>query len=170
MLILGIDPGTIRMGYGLVEERDETVAVDWGAVSLPTSLPLEVRLYQLYTHLLNMISIWRPDAIAVEEPFLGRGENQFVSSTLAVGQAQALAFIAAAGQSIPLSRYSPAQVKRAVTDYGAASKGQVQEMVRVMLKLKVLPEPSDASDALAIALCHIRQQDVSDLLKREIQP
>ena len=158
------------MGYGLVEERDEAVAVDWGAVSLPTSLPLEVRLYQLYTRLLNMISIWRPDAIAVEEPFLGRGENQFVSSTLAVGQAQALAFIAAAGQSIPLSRYSPAQVKRAVTDYGAASKGQVQEMVRVILKLKALPEPSDASDALAIALCHIRQQDVSDLLKREIQP
>jgi len=168
--ILGIDPGTRVMGYGLLEDRGEVVAVEWGAVSLPASLPLENRLYQLYTHLLNMISMWQPDAMAVEQPFVGKGENQFVGPALAVGQAQALALIAAASQNIPISRYSPAQVKQAVTDYGAASKRQVQEMVRAVLNLKTLPEPSDAADALAIALCHIRQQDVSDLLKREVQP
>ena len=170
MRILGIDPGTRSMGYGLLEDRGEVVAVDWGAVSLPSSLPIEARLYQLYTHLLNMISIWQPDAMAVEEPFVGKGENQFVGPAMAVGQAQAVALIAAAGQAIPISRYSPAQVKQAVTDHGAASKRQVQEMVRAILNLETLPEPSDAADALAIALCHIRQQDVSALLKREVNP
>ena len=158
------------MGYGLLEDHGEMMAVDWGVISLPASLPIETRLFQLHSHLLNMISIWLPDEMAVEEPFVGKGENQFVGPALAVGQAQALALIAAAGQSIPISRYSPAQVKRAVTDHGAASKSQVQEMVRAILNLDSLPEPSDAADALAIAICHMRQQDVSNLLKREVQP
>ncbi len=170
MRILGIDPGTIRMGYGLIDDQGEVSAIDWGAVSLSRSLPLETRLFQMYSHLLNMISIWHPDAIAVEEPFVGKNEARYVGPALAVGQAQATAFIAAAGQSIPLYRYTPAQVKRSVADYGAASKGQIQEMVKLILRLDTMPEPSDASDALAIALCHVRQKDVLDLAKREIKP
>ena len=106
MRILGIDPGTRKMGYGLLEDHGEMMAVDWGVISLPASLPIETRLFQLHSHLLNMISIWLPDEMAVEEPFVGKGENQFVGPALAVGQAQALALIAAAGQSIPISRYS----------------------------------------------------------------
>ncbi len=170
MRILGIDPGTIRMGYGLIDDQGEVSAIDWGVVSLSRSLPLEARLFQMYSHLLNMISIWNPDAMSVEEPFVGKNEARYVGPALAVGQAQATAFIAAAGHSIPLFRYTPAQVKRSVADYGAASKGQIQEMVKLILRLDTLPEPSDASDALAIALCHVRQKDVADLASREIKP
>ncbi len=168
--VLGIDPGTIQMGYGLVEDGEQVVAVDWGAIALPRSMPMEERLYQLYTHVVNMIGTWQPDAIAVEEPFLGKGENQFVSSALAVGQAQALVLIAAAGHGVPISRYSPAQVKRAIADYGAATKGQVQEMVKMVLGLEEVPSPSDAADALAIALCHLRQRQLADVLEREVSP
>ena len=168
--VLGIDPGTLRMGYALVEDNGQVAAVDWGAIALPSSLPLEQRLFQLYSHLLNMISIWQPDAMAVEEPFIGKGENQFVGPAFAIGQAQALALIAAAGQGIPISRYSPAQVKLSVANHGSASKGQVQEMVRVILRMDSTPTPSDAADALAIALCHIRQRDVEEVLGREVQP
>ena len=170
MLVLGIDPGTIRMGYGLVEEKGQVVAVDWGVIALPPSLPLEERLFQLYSHVMNMISIWQPDAVAVEEPFLGKGEHQYVGPAFAIGQAQAVVLIATAGQAIPVSRYSPTQVKRAIADYGAATKEQVQEMVKVVLALDSVPSPSDAADALAIALCHLRQRQVEDVLGREIRP
>ena len=156
------------MGYGLVEEKEQVVALDWGVISLPSSMPLEVRLFQLYSHVLNMISIWQPDAVAVEEPFMGKGENQYVGPTLALGQAQGLVLIATAGQAIPVSRYSPSQVKHAIADYGAATKEQVQQMVQVVLGLKSVPSPSDAADALAIALCHLRQRQVEDVLNREI--
>ena len=168
MRVLGIDPGTVRMGYGLVEEKEQVVAVDYGVVAIPAALPLEVRLFQLYSHVLNMISIWQPDAMAVEEPFLGKGERLYVGPAFAIGQAQALVLIAAAGAAIPVSRYSPAQVKRSIADHGAATKDQVKEMVRIVLGLDSIPSPSDASDALAIALCHLRQQEVQDILGREI--
>ena len=170
MRVLGIDPGTIRMGYGLVEEADPPTAVDWGVIALSSSLSLEQRLYQLHSHMLNMISIWQPDAVAVEEPFVGKGENQFVSSAMAVGQAQAVVLIAAAGQAIPVSRYSPAQVKRSIADYGAATKEQVQTMVRTVLGLQEVPQSSDAADALAIALCHLRQRQTEDVLSRRVEP
>ena len=168
LLVLGIDPGTIRMGYGLLEERDPITAVDWGVISLRPSMPLEARLFQLHSHVLNMISIWQPDAVAVEQPFIGKGENRYVGSAFAIGQAQAVVLIAAAGQGIPVSRYSPAQVKRAVVDHGAATKEQVQQMVKLALGLETVPSPSDAADALAIALCHMRQREVEAVLKREI--
>lgn len=170
MRVLGIDPGTISMGYALLEEESEVVAVDWGAVVLPSSLPRETRLFQLYSHVLNMISIWQPDAIAVEEPFMGKGHSQYVGPAFAVGQAQALVLIASAGQDIPVSRYSPAQVKLAIADHGAATKEQIQEMVRFSLKLDSVPSPSDAADALAIALCHLRRRQLDEVLTREIMP
>ena len=168
MRVLGIDPGTIRMGYGLVEEGEQAVAVDWGVLKMPSSLAIEKRLFQLYSHVLSMVSMWQPDAVAVEEPFIGRGERQYVTSAFAIGQAQAVVLIAAAGQAIPVYRYSPAQVKRAVTDYGAATKDQVQEMVKMVLGLESAPSPSDAADALAIAMCHLRQRQVEDILEREM--
>ena len=170
MRVLGIDPGTIRMGYGLVDGKEPPAAVDYGVIALSPSLPREKRLYQLYSHVMNMISIWQPDALAVEEPFMGSGENRYVGPAFAVGQAQALVLIAAAGEAIPVSRYSPTQVKRVIADYGAATKGQVQEMVKLVLGLDSIPSSSDAADALAIALCHLRQQQMEDVLSREIVP
>ncbi len=169
MRILAIDPGTQRMGYAVLESEPRPLAHDYGVVALPRTMPLERRLYQLYTHVLNMIAIFGPEALAVEEPFLGKGERQFVGPAIAVGQAQAVALIAAASQGIPVFKYPPAQIKRVVADYGAASKEQMQEAVAMTLGLPEIPE-SDAADALAVGLCHLAQMQASAALGREIAP
>ena len=157
------------MGYGVVDFGSRSEADDYGVIALPKSMPLEQRLYQMYTHVLNMISIFQPDAIAVEEPFLGKGERLFVGPALAVGQAQAVVLIGAAGQGVPICRYTPAQVKSSVADYGAATKEQMQRSVTITLGLKELPE-SDAADALSVCLCHVIQCQADNALGREIQP
>ena len=169
MRVLAIDPGTQRMGYAVLEGEPQPLAHDYGVVALPRTMPLERRLYQLYTHILNMIAIFVPDTVAVEEPFLGRGERQFIGPAIAVGQAQAVVLIGAAGSGIPVFRYPPAQIKRVVADYGAASKEQMQEAIAMTLGLSEVPE-SDAADALAVGLCHLVQMQASAALGREIAP
>ena len=169
MRVLGIDPGTVRMGYGVLSEVAQPVAEDYGVVSLPRKMPLEQRLYQLHTHVLNIISIFNPDVIAVEQPFVGKGERQFVGPAIAVGQAQAVVFIGGASQGIPIFSYSPAQVKLAVANYGAATKAQVQEIISATLGLPEVPE-SDAADALSVGLCHLVQSHAASVLAREIVP
>ena len=169
MRVLAIDPGTLRMGYGVVDAEPMPRADDYGVVALPASMPIENRLYQLHTHILNMIHVFQPDAIAVEDPFVGRGERAFAKSALAIGQAQAVVLIGAASQGVPVHRYAPASVKRAVTDYGGATKEQVQRMTVSTLGLHEMPE-SDAADALAVGLCHIQEMTADDLAAREIRP
>ncbi|MBM3942062.1 MAG: crossover junction endodeoxyribonuclease RuvC [SAR202 cluster bacterium] len=169
MRILGIDPGTLRMGYGVLEDGPQPEVDDCGVIALPSSMPLEKRLYQLYTHVLNLIHVFQPQALAVEEPFVGKGDRQFIGPAIAVGQAQALVLIAAASQGLPVYRYSPAQIKRAISDYGAASKGQMQQALAATLGLKEVPE-SDAADALSVGLCHLVQSRSQDALAREIKP
>ncbi|MCH7605767.1 MAG: crossover junction endodeoxyribonuclease RuvC [Chloroflexi bacterium] len=167
MRILGIDPGTVRMGYGVLEEGLEVE--DYGVIALPRGMPLEERLFQMYTHVLNLISVFNPTDIAVEEPFVGKGERRFAGPALAVGQAQAVVLIGAASQGIPIFRYSPAQIKSSITDYGAASKEQMQEVITTTLGLKETPE-SDAADALSVCLCHLMQSQAGSLQNREIPP
>ena len=169
MTILGIDPGTLRMGYGVLAEGPQVEAADYGVIALPSSMPLETRLYQLHTHILNLIAIFRPLAVAIEEPFVGRGERSFPGSSLAIGQAQAVVFIGAASQGIPIHRYAPAQVKRAVADYGAATKDQMRGIVAATLGLSGSLE-TDAADALAVGLCHLAQEQASEVLRMEIPP
>ncbi len=169
MTILGIDPGTLRMGYGVVVERPAMEAADYGVIALPSSMALEKRLYQMHTHILNLIAIFRPDAVAVEEPFVGRGERSFPGSSLAIGQAQAVVFIGAASQGIPIHRYAPAQIKRAVADHGAATKEQMRGIVAATLGLPPILE-SDAADALAVSLCHLSHRQASGALLTEIPP
>jgi len=169
MRVLAIDPGTLRMGYGVVDSGPTPEADDYGVVALPASMPIEKRLYQLHTHILNMIHVFHPDAIAVEDPFVGRGERAFVKSALAIGQAQAVVLIGAASQGVPVQRYAPARVKRAVTDYGGATKEQVQQMTVSTLGLREMPD-SDAADALAVGLCHIQEMTADNLAAREIKP
>jgi crossover junction endodeoxyribonuclease RuvC len=169
MLILGLDPGTLKMGYGLVETEPHPSVEDYGVITLPTTMPLEQRLYQFFTHVLNMVCMYQPQVIAVEEPFVGKGERRFVGPAIAVGQAQAVVLIAAASQGLSVCRYTPAQVKRSVADYGAASKEQIQQIVAMTLGLTRMPE-SDAADALAVALCHLIQTRVAAVLSREITP
>lgn len=169
MRILAIDPGTIKMGYGFLTCEPNTEVVDYGVVSLSRYTDIGERLFHLFTHVRNMISIFQPDAVAVEEPFIGRGERQFIGPAIAVGQAQAVVLIGAASAGIPVHRYSPAEVKRAVADYGAATKDQMQRALAATLGLDRLPE-SDAADALSVGLCHLIHSSQQSALSREIAP
>lgn len=169
MRVLAIDPGTIRMGYGFLTGEPATEVVDYGVVELSRYTDIGDRLFQMFTHVRNMISIFQPDAVAVEEPFVGRGDRQFIKPAIAVGQAQAVVLIGAASAGIPVHRYSPAEVKRAVADYGAASKDQMQRALAATLGLDTLPE-SDAADALSVGLCHLIQSGARSALAREITP
>jgi crossover junction endodeoxyribonuclease RuvC len=159
--ILGIDPGTVVMGYGIVESRNEEVAlVDCGALNCPARSPIGERLSLLYHGLEQIISRYQPDVVAVEQPFVAKN----IKSALTIGKAQAVAILAAANQGIPVCEYTPAQVKQRVSNYGASSKEQIQEMVRLQLGLSEVPRPSDAADALAVALCHLCEVHLTDLL------
>ena len=169
MLVLGIDPGTLHMGYALISSGPQPNAEDYGVISLPRTMPIEQRLYQLHTHVLNMIAIFHPAAIAVEQPFVGRGERQFIGPAIAVGQAQALVLIGAASQGIPVFTYSPAQIKLAVANYGTATKEQMQQSITATLGLAEIPQ-ADAADALSVCICHLVQQQAAEALGREITP
>jgi crossover junction endodeoxyribonuclease RuvC len=161
MKILGIDPGTVIMGYGLIEcEGSETALVDYGAIAVPDKLKSGERLNYLYKELLKVIKRHRPDIAAIETPFVAKN----VKSALAIGRAQAIALLAAASQKVPAFEYSPAQVKLRVASYGASSKEQVQEMVRLLLGLEEAPQPNDAADALAVALCHVQEIQMNEFL------
>ena len=165
MRILGIDPGTIVMGYGVVEGGDEEVTlVDYGVLKSPLRSPIGERLSYLYNGLMEVISRAQPDVVAVEQPFV---MSRNVKTALAIGRAQAVAILAAANQKIPTYEYTPTQVKQRVADYGASSKEQIQEMVRLQLRLAEAPQPSDAADALAVAICHLREVHLSELLDRQ---
>jgi crossover junction endodeoxyribonuclease RuvC len=164
MKILGIDPGTVIMGYGLIEsDGSETALVDYGAIAVPDKLKSGERLNFLYKELLKIIKQHKPDVAAIESPFVAKN----VKSAMAIGRAQAIALLAAASQKIPTHEYSPAQVKLRVASYGASSKEQVQEMVRLQLGLTETPQPNDAADALAVALCHVQEMQVNDILARQ---
>jgi crossover junction endodeoxyribonuclease RuvC len=164
MRILGIDPGTITMGYGVIESTDETVTVlDYGALKTPVRSLIGERLSYLYHELLKIISRYHPEVLAIEQPFISKN----VKSALAIGRSQAVAILAAADRNIPAYEYTPAQVKQRVANYGASSKEQIQEMVRLQLGLSQVPQPDDAADALAVALCHLAEIHVSQLLARQ---
>ena len=160
MRILGVDPGTIVIGYGVVEgDRDTLTTVTYGAIKCKERLPLPERLAYLYDGLGKIFDEYRPDALAVETPFVG--EN--VKSALAIGKAQAIAMLAAARRHVPVFEYPPATVKHHVADYGASSKEQMQEMVKLLLNLEEVPEPNDAADALAVAICHLREARLREI-------
>ncbi len=164
MRILGIDPGTRVMGYGVVEsENDEIALVDCGALVTNERSPIGERLHYLYQQVLEIIARHRPDAVAVEQPFVARN----VRTALAIGRAQAIALLAAAGSGLPAYEYTPARVKQSVANYGASSKEQVQEMVRLQLGMAEVPRPDDAADALAVAICHLRETHLDNLLARQ---
>jgi len=164
MRVLGIDPGTVTMGYGVVESHnDDLNMIDCGALVASERSPIGERLCYLYQELLCIMENYQPDMVAVEQPFVAINAR----SALAIGRAQAIALLAAATRSIPAHEYTPAKVKQSVTNYGASSKAQVQEMVRLQLNLKEVPQPDDAADALAVTICHLREIHLSELLARQ---
>ncbi len=164
MRVLGVDPGTITMGFGVIEsDGDEIVLVDCGALSPVKRSSIGERLCFLYNELLKVIKKYRPDAVVVETPFVG--DN--VRSALAIGRAQAIALLAAASRKLPAFEYSPARIKQVVSGYGASTKEQMQTMVKLQLNMAEVPQPHDAADALAVAICHIREAHLNEVLARQ---
>ena len=163
MRILGIDPGTVIMGYGVIDtEEDKISLVECGVLKNPGRSPIGERLSYFYGGLSEIISRYQPDAVAVEQPFMAKN----VRSALAIGRAQAVAMLAAANKGVQVYEYTPTEIKQKVADYGASSKEQIQEMVRLQLELSEVPQPNDAADALAVAICHLREVQLQSLLAR----
>lgn len=164
MRVLGVDPGTIVMGYGVIESQDnETTLVKYGTLKTNSRSPIGERLSFLYNELIKIICEYQPEVMAVEQPFVAKNAQ----SAFAVGRAQAAAILAAANEQIPCYEYTPREVKQRVANYGASGKEQIQQMVMLQLGLNQIPEPDDAADALAVALCHIQAKHFEDLLNKQ---
>ena len=153
MRILGIDPGFATIGFGLVEaDRGQVHMETYGAITTPAGLPLSRRLYQIGTDMEDLIGQLKPDVISIEELFF----NTNITTGIAVAHGRGVILYAAEKCGIPLYECTPSQVKLAVTGYGKAEKHQVMDMTKRLLKLKAVPRPDDAVDALALALCYAR--------------
>lgn len=156
MFVLAIDPGLTRTGYALLQSatgRSTTPALrSVGVIRTPADDVLAGRLREIYNDLTAIIAEWQPDEMAIETVFV----NQNLSSAMGVARASGVAILAAAHANIPVTEYTPTAIKAAVAGYGAADKRQVQEMVMRRLNLRSAPQPADASDAVAVGLCHMQ--------------
>jgi len=151
LIVLGIDPGYALMGWGVVEaEGSRMRLVNYGCVETKAGVPMQDRLRTLQLGVRDLLGIYRPDDVAFEELFFARN----VTTALMVGAARGAAIIAAAEYTRNLYEYTPMQIKQAVTGYGKADKKQVQQMVKMLLKLDQIPKPDDAADAIACAITH----------------
>lgn len=161
MIVLGIDPGTAAMGFGIVERNGGGLrAVDYGCLTTSPDSPLPDRLNVIHARVAELIETHNPDLVAVERVFFSRNAQ----TAFAVGQARGVVLLAAAQANVPVREATPNEVKMAVTGYGAADKGQVGRMVAVILQLADVPSPDDASDALAIAICSANAERAADRL------
>jgi crossover junction endodeoxyribonuclease RuvC len=166
MIILGIDPGTEIAGYGLLESNGTRHRfMECGAIRLPSRKALPVRLGILAASVRKIISENPIEALAMEDLFFAIN----VKSALRLAHARGVVMLCAAEKGIPVFEYSPLEVKSSVTGYGRAEKQQVQEMVRVILKLEQPPSPFDASDALAVAICHAQKQSTRQAMQTASQ-
>ena len=153
MVILGIDPGLAIVGWGVVQYAANRFApMAYGSIQTKAGIPVEDRLSQIYDRLSEIIEKYKPDAISVEELFW----NTNVTTGIVVAEARGVILLCAKMHGVPIYEYTPMQVKQAVVGYGNATKHQVQDMTKRILKLEKLPKPDDAADAIAIALCHAR--------------
>lgn len=162
MRILGIDPGIAIVGFGLIESNRGSVRMlQYGAVTTEAGLPLATRLVQIENDMTALIAQLKPDEIAVEE--LSFSKN--ITTGIAVAHGRGVILCTAERLGVPIFEYTPMQVKQAVAGYGLADKKQVMDMTKRLLKLKAVPKPDDAADALAIAICHARS--ATSLLRRK---
>lgn len=153
MRILGIDPGVAIVGFGLIEsDRGQQRMLQYGAITTQAGLPLATRLVQIGNDLEQLITQFKPDEIAIEELFFSKN----ITTGIAVAHGRGVILYTAEKMRVPIYEYTPMQVKQAVVGYGLAEKKQVMDMTRRLLKLKSVPRPDDAADALAIAICHAR--------------
>jgi crossover junction endodeoxyribonuclease RuvC len=160
MIILGVDPGTATMGYGILEKSGNRFrALAYGALETPKTIPAHERLLALYRGLRGLCETYQPDALVTEQLLFQTNRR----TAIAVARAAGIALLVAAEQGIEWREYTPLQVKQAVTGYGGADKKQVQTMVQRLLGLESVPKPDDAADALAIAICHAHHAALSRL-------
>jgi crossover junction endodeoxyribonuclease RuvC len=162
MLVLGLDPGLAITGYGLVRETEsgDLELVDYGAITTPAGDPVPDRLLAIDRELGTLISRHHPDVAAVEELFFSKN----VTTAMIVGQARGVIILGAARSGLPVFEYKPMAIKQAIAGYGKAPKSQVQEMVRILLNLDRIPQPDDAADGVAVAVCHIHNNRLAGLI------
>jgi crossover junction endodeoxyribonuclease RuvC len=164
MLVLGIDPGTAITGWGIVEQEGDSLAlVDYGTVTTTQGTPLPERLQVIYRELGHILSAHSLDVVAVEKLFFSKN----VRTALVVGHARGVVLLAIADAGLPLHEYTPLEVKQSVSGYGRASKEQVQKLVQILLGLDFIPEPDDAADAIAVAICHLHSARLEAMVAKQ---
>lgn len=163
MKILGIDPGTTACGWGMIEcdSNRQCHLIEYGVIDSGKEVLIGDRLAKIYGEIGRLIDALKPDVLAIEEIFFFKNAKTVIS----VSQARGVVIAAARAKKIPVQEYTPLQVKQAITGYGGADKQQIQKMVQTLLKLKDMPKPDDAADALAIAITHAHSQ--VSLIKHE---
>ena len=153
MRILGIDPGVATIGFGVVEaERNRQRLIKCGVITTPAHTSLPSRLEQIFRDMADLLDLFKPDAVSIEELFF----NTNITTGIAVAHARGVILLACRIAGVQIFEYTPLQVKQAVTGYGKAEKKQVMDMVKRLCNLPAPPRPDDAADAVALALCHAR--------------
>tara|TARA_B100000767_G_C19683345_1_gene500593 strand:- start:203 stop:796 length:594 start_codon:yes stop_codon:yes gene_type:complete len=161
-IILGIDPGTIIMGYGLIQVKgNKAELINMGVLHLSKLNSHELKLKKIFERTLQLVEEYKPDEFAVEAPFFGKN----VQSMLKLGRAQGVAMAAALYRDVPIFEYSPKKIKMSITGSGKASKEQVASMLQSLLKIEELPKHLDATDGLAAAMCHHFQRNTASSSK-----
>ena len=161
MVILGIDPGVATIGFGVINaERQKNTLIQYGTITTPAGIPLASRLLQISNDMEELIHLFQPDEMAIEELFFSTN----ITTGISVAHGRGVILLAAEKLGVPVFEYTPIQVKQAVAGYGKADKKQVMLMTQRLLHMNRLPRPDDAADAIAIALCHARS--ATSLLSR----
>lgn len=164
--ILGIDPGIAIVGFGFIDKQgSKVIPVQYGCIKTEAHTPEEARLLQVYDAMKQLIDQYKPDAVAVEKLFFNRN----VTTAMTVSQARGVLVLAAVQSGLPVAEYTPMQVKQAIVGYGKAEKQQVQELVRMFLKLQAAPKPDDVADALAVAICHAHSYTLNSKLNEVLR-
>ncbi len=162
MIILGIDPGFAIVGYGIVSyDGNKFKALEYGAITTDSKEDMFLRFKKIHDELSEIIDRTKPDAMAIEELFFNSNQKTAIN----VAQARGVLLLSALNKDIPIFEYTPLQVKQATVGYGRAEKGQVQQMVKMLLGLEKIPKPDDTADALAIAVCHAHSNKMNNYLR-----
>ncbi len=159
MIILGIDPGYAIVGIGVLEYKGNKFRpMEYNAITTSASMITSLRLKKIKEEICSYLHKYKPDAVAIEELFF----NNNAKTAIAVAQARGVLISEVAAMGIPIYEYTPLQIKQSVTGYGRAEKGQIQQMVKMLLNLNAVPKPDDAADALAVAICHAHSAKMNE--------
>jgi len=161
VIILGVDPGYAIVGIGVLEYKGNKFRpIEYNAITTHASEATSLRLKRIKEDIQEYLHKYKPDAVAIEELFF----NNNAKTAIAVAQARGVLVAEVASANIPIYEYTPLQIKQAVTGYGRAEKGQIQQMVKMLLNLNAIPKPDDAADALAVAICHAHSSRINEEL------